>query len=131
MQVIAKASFLFVRDPLGPARKEITVHPSGNIQTVPDWIEEDPLFGMAVADGNLIEVKVISPPPEKKEPAATGAMTAGKGLEGSTPATREDIEAMTKNEMITFALEKYQLKLNPQSSKGDMVDTIVDVMTKP
>jgi hypothetical protein len=59
------------------------------------------------------------------------AMTAGKGLEGSTPATREDIEAMTKNEMITFALEKYQLKLNPQSSKGDMVDAIVDVMTKP
>ena len=90
MQVIAKASFLFVRDPLGPARKEITVHPSGNIQTVPDWIEEDPLFGMAVADGNLIEVEVKSPPPAEKtllDAAETkeDSMTAGRGLAQPAP----------------------------------------------
>ena len=72
MQVISKASFLFVRNPLSPGREEFMLGPTGaDPKYVPDWAREDPTFVGAVKDGNLSEVVVKSsskPAPKEKVP---------------------------------------------------------------
>jgi len=67
MQVISKASFMFVKNPLEPGRLEFTIHPTGaNPVEIPDWCEKDPTFLGAVEDGNLTPVIVRATKPNGK-----------------------------------------------------------------
>jgi hypothetical protein len=76
MQIICTKAFQFIQHDIveNPTTKEKVavikqthkITPSSHPQIVPDWIRDDDLFDMGVADGSIIEVKVISEVPAKK-----------------------------------------------------------------
>jgi hypothetical protein len=78
MQIICTKAFQFIQHDIveNPTTKEKVavikqthkITPSSNPQLVPDWIREDDLFAMGVADGSIKEVRfeIISEVPAKK-----------------------------------------------------------------
>ncbi len=43
-------------------QNSVVVNPSYKPQTVPDWIDADPLFALMVKDGTLIQVQTVETP---------------------------------------------------------------------
>ncbi len=52
MRILTKKSFLFN----GKNGETFTTMGGGTIETAPDWIENDKMFGWAMADGDLVKV---------------------------------------------------------------------------
>ena len=47
------------------------------------------------------------------------------------PGTREQLEDMSKVELIAYAKRKFKLKLDPTDRKGELVDAVEAAMTDP
>ncbi len=69
LKLQSKRTYIF-RHPTSNGEKTFTVRPTGigEFVTAPEWVKTDPLYDLALRDGNLIEVEVKTPPPAPPAP---------------------------------------------------------------
>jgi hypothetical protein len=70
MQIICKKAFVFCdteiavnpqsNEKMAIVKRKIQINPSVNPQVAPDWIKTDGLYELAIQDGSITEVVVVS-----------------------------------------------------------------------
>lgn len=104
----------------------------GEPQEAPGWIKNDAMWEWAVKDGNICEVQVAPMVAHATSIAsqieAAGKIAAGKQAEKATEDLnhKQELEAMTKAQLVDYALETCGLELDAGSKKDELIAAILD-----
>lgn len=102
MQIICKKKFQFTKSTITEnasgqfvenVEERLIVSPSPNPQTVPDWIKQDKLFGLAVKDGAILQVATVV---DAEDAPAADAEATSTPASLSKPGTSEASNSSTK-----------------------------------
>lgn len=84
----------------------VEIHPSPNVQEVPDWVEDEIQFQRRLEDGSVVKVL---PATKKKSAPEPGEI---------------ELSSMTKAELVEHAANVHDLDLDVSKTKAELIDHI-------
>jgi hypothetical protein len=118
----------------------VQVHPSGsfgaygNPTQVPDWVEHDGMFKLAVADSDIVVLQGLPELKTEEQRAAEAAKqsTLAAARQGSSDSVfPPDYSKMSKAELVDHAATVHGLELDLKDKHADLVAAIEEKVTAP